>query len=238
MIDEEIKEQTDKLKEMDLKHKISYIWDYYKLPIIIAIIFIFSVSSFIYNRVTAKQTVFYVAMLNANTSSVSENNLLTGFADTIEGFDADHEQIRIDADYKIQGTDQMAYAYMQKILTEYNVGTIDASIGPKEVIEQFAASQAFTDLNKLLPVSLYDALNKAGWEFLYCTYEDPATGKVYEYPAAVNISSSPAITEGFNDIEGKHYPYFNTDCYYAISSNASHTDTAIAFLEYLLSHKL
>ncbi len=235
MINEEIKEQTGKLKNMDLKQKISYIWDYYKVHIMIAVVVIFAVSSFIHDKATSKDCVFFVAMLNSNVSSAVESDLFNDFAASLEDFDPEHETMTIDANYNIEGTDQVAYAFMQRILADYNVGNIDATIATRDAIEQFASYQAYADLKEILPADLFNDLEAAGWDFIYNTYEDPATGKTYTYPAAVNISSCPAIKKGFTDAEGINVPYFDTECYYAISPNSLHTDTAVAFLSFLFS---
>ena len=39
---------------------------------------------------------------------------------------------------------------------------------------------------------------------------------------------------GFTDINGKTCPYFDSDCYFAISPNTKYPDNCISFLNYLL----
>ncbi|MBO6146535.1 MAG: hypothetical protein J6O70_03035, partial [Lachnospiraceae bacterium] len=99
MINDEIRKQTGKLKDMDMKQRLQYIWDYYKLPIILVLVVLFAVFSFIRDKATSKQTVFYVAMLDSNVTETVQSTLLDGFADTLDGFDSEHETMMINADY-------------------------------------------------------------------------------------------------------------------------------------------
>ncbi len=234
MINEEIRKQTGKLKDMDMKQRLQYIWDYYKIPIILVLVVLFAVFSFIRDKATSKQTVFYVAMLDSNVTETVQSTLLDGFADTLDGFDSEHETMMINADYDTGAGGQIGFTFIQKIVAEYSVGTIDATIAPRASIEEFAEHQAYGDLSGLLPAEMYEKLEKDGYDFIYITYEDPVGGEKHEYPAAVDITSSPHIQAGFTDLSGDHHPYYDTGCYYAISPNTSHPDTCIAFLSYLL----
>ena len=234
MINDEIRKQTDKLKDMDIKQRLQYIWDYYKLHIILVLVVLFAVFSFIRDKATSKQTVFYVAMLDSNVTETVQSTLLDGFADTLDGFDSEHETMMINADYDTKAGGQIGFAFIQKIVADYSVGAIDATIAPLESIREFAEHQAYGDLSELLPDEMYEKLKKDGYDFIYVTYEDPATGEKHEYPAAVDITSTPYIEEGFTDLSGEHHPYYDDRCYYAISPNSSHPDTCIAFLSYLL----
>ena len=234
MINEEIKEQTDKLKEMDSKHRLQYIWDYYKVPIIIAVILLYVIIAFIHNRLTYKPTVFNLIMIDSNVTELINESLLDDFAEYNTDFDPDKEQISLHADYDTASLDQGFYSNRQRLMMEYGAGTIDATIAPKEAIEEFAPYQAFADLSAVLPEELMDQLTSGDHELIYTTYEDPATKKEYQYPAAVNISDSSAIKKGFTDINGETFPYFDSDCYYAISPNSEYIDNCILFLEYLL----
>ncbi|MBQ9361390.1 MAG: hypothetical protein IJT96_10195 [Lachnospiraceae bacterium] len=227
---------NEKFKELNNKQKLQYIWDYYKIPIIIAIILIFAIISFVRNRLEYKPTVFNLVMIDSNVTELIAESLLDGFADYCEDFDPDTQQISLHADYDSSTFNQGIgiYSNRQKILAEYSVGTIDATIAPKDVIEELAESQAFGDLSEILPKAMMDEIISKGYDIIHVSYEDPATGEVHDFPAAINISESLEIQKGFTDINGKISPYFNEDCYYAISPNSSYLEHDILFLEYLI----
>lgn len=225
----------DSFKGMTKKQKLSYIWDYYKVPIILGVVLIYLVTSFIHGRLTAKQTVFRLVMIDSNVTALIEESLLDGFAESCEDFDPDKEEMKLDANYDLSETGYMVYTTEQKILAEYNVGSIDGTIAPKEEMMELAESQAFADLTELLPKDLMDKITGRGLEILSNKYEDPATGEIHEYPFAVNISSSPCISSGFKDAMGDTISYYDKDCYYAVCPNADNLEHSIEFLRYLLS---
>ncbi len=234
MINEEIKEQTAKLKNMSAGQKLQYIRDYYSIPIIIAVILLIALISFIHNRLTYKPTVFNLIMIDSNITSLTNESLLDGYPGYNKDFDPDREQIALNADYNTETLDEGIYPIRQKLMMEYGSGTVDATIAPKEVMEEFGQYQAFADLTTILPPDLMDRITSEGREILFAVYEDPATGKSYNIPVAVNISDTSEIKKGFTDINGKTCPYFDSDCYFAISPNTKYPDNCISFLNYLL----
>ena len=234
MISNEIREQNEKLKDMDARQRLQYIWDYYKVPIMITVILLYALISFIHSRLTYKPTVFNLIMIDSNVTDLIDQSLLDGFAGYNEGFDPDREQISLHADYNTENLDSGFYPERQKLMMEYGAGTIDATIAPKKAIEELGPYQAFADMTAILPADLMDRISSEGLELIYTTYEDPATGKVYNYPVAVNISGTAAIKKGFTDINGETFRYFDSDCYYAISPNSEYMDNCISFLNYLM----
>ena len=235
MLNDEIRQQKDKFRQMDMKQKLQYIWDYYKWPILITLFVIILLSSFIHDRVTAKKDVLYVVMLDSAAQTAGDSDMLDDFSGTLSDFDPDKEELFLDATINTEGNGSIGYTYMQKVLAQYNIGSIDVTIAPRETIEKFAEFQAFGDLRDLLPKDLYDEILSSGREILYTDYEDPATGEIkHDIPIAVNISDSEPILKGFTDIEGNRQDYFESDCYIAISPNTSYLEHSIAFLRYML----
>lgn len=224
----------DRFKELNTSKKLQYIWDYYKAPILIVVAVLFVLVSFIRNRLAYKPTVFNLVMIDSNVTDLIEGSLLDGFASYCKDFDPDTQQISLHADYDSSTFDEGIYSNRQRILAEYNVGSIDATIAPKKVIEDLGQSQTFGDLKDILPPDLMERIMSSGYDLICISYTDPATDETHEYPAAINISSSAEIKKGFTDANGETIPYYDTDCYYAISPNSSYIDHDILFLEYLL----
>lgn len=219
---------------MTPKQKVGYIWDYYKVHIIIGIIVIYAVTSFIHGKLTEKKTVFRLVMIDSNVTELIEDSFLDGFAAGLESFDPDREKMILDADYDLDSRSFSVYSTEQLILAEYNAGSIDGTIAPGKEITSLAATQAFGDLSEILPQEMMEKIGSRGIEVLRIKYEDPATGEVHEYPFAVNISRSPCILSGFTDAMGSTISYYDEDCYYAISPNSPNLENSIAFLGYIL----
>ena len=77
--------------------KISYIWEYYKLPIAIACILLYIAGYIIYSNVTHKDTVLYTALVNVAVSDSFTEELNTDFLVYL-GADARKEQVMIYSD--------------------------------------------------------------------------------------------------------------------------------------------
>ncbi len=225
----------EKFKDMSAKQKLSYIWYYYKVPIVLLFVLMFIVTDFIHGRLTAKPTVFRLAMIGSNATELMEDTLMDGFYHYCPGFDPDKEQMILDAGFDLNDPGIGAYTAGTKLLAEYGAGNIDATIADKADITFLAESQAFADLTEILPEDLMTEIRSSSTEILYNKYEDPATGEVHEYPFAVNISGSRAIKQGFTESTGENKSYYNEDCYCAISPNSDNPENSIEFLRYLIS---
>ena len=223
-----------KFRDLTTKKKIEYIWDYYKAPIIITIVLIFAVTSFVHGRLTAKTTIFRLAMIGSNVTELAQENLMDGFYYTCPGFNPDKEQMILDANYDLDDPGLGAYTTQTRLLAEYSAGTIDATIASEETIKALAESQAFADLSEALPEDLMSEIENRNIELIYNEYEDPATGELHKYPAAVNISGSSVIRSGFTESTGDTLPYYDGDCFYGICPNSSNLENSIEFLKYLL----
>ena len=63
-VNDEIRREHQKTKDMTLKGKLSYFWDYYKVHTAAAIVILIIAVSLIYDVVTQKDFIFYNVMLN------------------------------------------------------------------------------------------------------------------------------------------------------------------------------
>ena len=65
------------------KQKIQYIWDYYKLPIVICLIFLYIISYTVHGYFTKKETLLYTGLVNVSASSQLTDELSCGFLDSL-----------------------------------------------------------------------------------------------------------------------------------------------------------
>ena len=76
--------EREKLKNLHGLKKVQYIWDYYKLPIVVLCIFLYIITYSLYGHFTHKETVLYTALVNVSASESLTAQLSTDFLDFID----------------------------------------------------------------------------------------------------------------------------------------------------------
>ena len=76
--------EREKLKSLYGLKKIQYIWDYYKLPIVILCIFLYIIGYSLYGHFTHKENVLYTALVNVSASESLTRQLSTDFLDSLD----------------------------------------------------------------------------------------------------------------------------------------------------------
>lgn len=138
-----------------LKNKLSYIWDYYKFPIIgipLGILFlIYIVSAF----TGSKDVPFSVYFINQDVSIEScqhlEEKLLTSSLTDIV------EDVYVDASLIIH-PDAPDLDSQMSFTASISGHTIDIMISDRPFLEYYAKMKALADLGEVLPPDLYDRM--------------------------------------------------------------------------------
>lgn len=234
-------ERIWRVKDIHGIKKIGYIWEYYKLPIVIICIFLYIAGYMIYGSMTHKDTVLYTALINVSAGDSLTETLSTDFLGYL-GANAKKEKVYLydglyltadesDVDYgyvyasNTKITASIAAAQLDVVLMDRNAFDILAKKGYLCNMEQFLLENTPPDLYK----KLRDALvtNTVIIEDNSLDAElDPSvvyTSVTDEFPMAVDLSGSPLILK-----EG-----FDGALYLGIISNAPHTETAADYLRYL-----
>lgn len=144
-------EKIPKLKELPLKERITYIWDYYKWIFIIAIIAIAVVIGVVRHFLSYKDTALYVILANADTFSYSGNGseLFTDFLQEQE-IDPKKEEVTVNTSIRYLSGQSMTDIYgMQALTTVMGSGTADVCVMNEELYEQVGSLGAF------IPVQFY-----------------------------------------------------------------------------------
>lgn len=152
-VNEEIKEQHQKTKDMTLKGKLSYFWYYYKVHALVAVCVILLVISFIHQIVTDKPCAFYAILLNANNTPENADTsvLWKDEFQTYAGIDPDAYQVTIDTSVTLtsDGSSQYESANRTKITALMSAGDIHAILADTENFENYARQESFYDLNAI-----------------------------------------------------------------------------------------
>ncbi|WP_394524887.1 hypothetical protein [Lacrimispora sp. JR3] len=157
-----LREEKKKLKQMNLKDKLWYIWEYYKFPIIsviVAVFLVISIGSAVYNN--RFETALNCVILNSRVTSqttVPEDYFDKEFRQYIKL----PEDTKIEVDHSMTLTfDESAmsdftYAELAKLSAMISSKELDVIIGRKDSIDHFGQMGGFTDLTQLLTPQEYE----------------------------------------------------------------------------------
>ena len=140
-------------KAMDFSTKVDYIWTYFKIPIIVAIFFICFFGSGIHKRLTDKEPVVYMGLVNVTAGDEVLAKLSTDYIDFI-GENQKKKEVRM---YKglylaVDPADEdheYAYASRMKIMSSINAKQLDVVLMNKEAYDIFSNSGYLLELTDL-----------------------------------------------------------------------------------------
>lgn len=145
---DEIRQQQMKTKDMSIKGKLGYFWDYYKIHTVAGLFVLFLVVSLIHDITTAKDYSFYGVMLNAG--SMPSQELETAFAE-YAGLDENKFDCFIDTNsvMSMHNTSQYDMATSQKLMALTQTKDLDIAVFDSEVYNNYAYNEMFTDLRTI-----------------------------------------------------------------------------------------
>ena len=215
------KEEGAKLKDMTFGEKLEYIWEYYKVHIIITALVIFftvSIIKVVYNNIKYEE-IFHCAVVNSIMSGSEEDYIREGFGEYLE-IDEEHDLLTFDSSYMFlwdeisYNTSDVTYTSRMKVAAALGARTIDVFVADTTYIESGAPETQFHDLSEVLPADLYAVVEP---NIIYAEDENGVSR-----PFAINISGTHLDKEVF---------YQEPPCL-AIVSNTQHLDAAIEFVKY------
>lgn len=221
--------------------KVQYIWDYYKLPIFLCLLFLYLVGYFSYRYFTREEVVLYTGLVNVSASEQLTDDLENGFLTHIG---AASEKKTVESYTGLYLTDdtsdlnyQYAYASRIKIMASINNQNLDVVFMSKEAFDTFSQSGYLCNLEELL--ADLDAETMAAIQpyltsntvILEDNFEDMLSDEsasyqtvTEEYIMGLNVSQQGLFKQaGFTD-----------DVYLGVIGNSPRTDMAIEYIKYLL----
>lgn len=146
---DEIRQQQLKTKDMSLKGKLKYFWDYYKVHTIAGIFALIIIISLIHDIVTAKDYNFYACMFNS--SRISSESLAAAFTE-YAGLDTEHHECLIDTSLSLsaQTYNQYDLATSQKLVAQVQANDLDAVVMNSDVFYSYSLIEMFADLRTIL----------------------------------------------------------------------------------------
>ncbi|MBR5800918.1 MAG: hypothetical protein IKY23_12755 [Lachnospiraceae bacterium] len=148
-VNDEIREQTQKMKDMTLKGKLSYFWHYYKVHTFVTVLILCVIINLVVTVVTKKDTAFYGVMLNAYM--LDRATMETKFGDYI-GIDTETAECLIDTDssFSYQTMSEFDVATNQQMVALIQSRDLDACVLNDQVFFNYSFNGMMADLREYL----------------------------------------------------------------------------------------
>ncbi len=222
---DEIRQEQKKVKDLPVKERAKYIWDYYKIHILVGLIVIIALTVFIRDWVRASRPTYYSAILT-NTVLDYENDIdIASDFMTFAGADPDTYNCMIDTGLQVdlERNTQMSMATEQKIMGLFSAKELDVMISPLAVTDYYAAEGAFIDMRTILTDEQIRSFEEGGYPVYEATYD----GRTF--PAGFYINNSPYLQK-----ISEHGTFIPEDQpVFAFTSCITHPEAALQFLTML-----
>ena len=250
----EIKEQHRKTKNMSLKGKLGYFWDYYRIHTAVVLAVLVLAVMFIRQYRANKDYAFYAVLLNVDTSRIQNDQWKDEFSE-YAGIDTDEYSAAIDTSFIISKDNLSEYSItsQEKLVVMISAGIIDIIVADSETFEYQAQSEGFANLETILPKEMLDKYR----DYLYYTdaatfeatanalysadtfiidHHDPSSME-QPIPVGICLPKGNKLTEtGCYDYlteSNTMYQGYPSEAVFGIVANSTHIDTVIKFLEFL-----
>ncbi|MCI9381953.1 MAG: hypothetical protein HFG88_13175 [Dorea sp.] len=233
-------QEIERLKHLQGKQKIQYIWDYYKLPVVICLILLYIIGYTVYGHFSRKEPLLYTGIVNVSAGEQLTGELSGGFLDYMDVSISKAELKLYTGLYLTDEPDdpnhEYTYASRIKIIASIDDEKLDVVIMNKEAFDAFSQNGYLSDMEELLRVLDSDSLAELKPYLVTNTVilEDNADDMLLnkslsykavteEYPMGLLISQKGLFKEaGFED-----------DVYLGVIKNSPRMDMAIEYIKYL-----
>ena len=224
-------------QKMSLPDKLGYIFSYYKAYIIVPLIILIALGHFIYARITRKEEVLYLALINVAAGDTFTQAITHGFlAETYE--DAAKKQVILYpelylSDNASADNNRYAYASRIKLLGSIEAKKLDAAIVNKEAYDILSHSGYLADLNEFLNKDELDTYT-AALVYNDVWINDNRIDHLLDEDIAVDDSALLIC----NGIDLSAFPLirkagFSDTLYLCVIANTQHKDAITSFISYL-----
>lgn len=213
-------------KRLQGKQKLQYIWDYYKLVLVVICIALYAITAGLHGYLTKKETQLTVALVNVSVGDTLARQLTDDFLQG-QGADVTREMVALRQGLVITDTlsaenNMYVESSRAKITAMIDAQQLDIVLMNEEAYHAFGQSGYLYDLTALLQ---QDATAYAQYEKFLRNGTQDSTWDAVGQAVAMDISSVPIIKAAG----------FGTPVYLGVIANTQHTDAVIAYLQYLFS---
>jgi len=208
------------MKQMNRKQKISYIWEYYKLPIIVALIVIIAIPFTIYEHKSKEINMLSLTLIGNSIDIEKQKELADTLTSQFVQNESTDSRKRAYIDFMplglINGQETLSYEYVQKFITYMGAGELDVVIMTEDMFESYASDGVFLSLDYI------NIPQGKGYEALSATDENGTT-----YTAGIRLDSKNNIFSSIGyDYQGKVI---------CIISNTGHREKAEMLVQWMVN---
>lgn len=232
---EEIAALRESFRKMDTAHKAEYIYTYYKWFILLGIVVLVIFGNTLHRQLTKKDVTLYVGMANVSVGTELEQALTADFLEHLGQNPKKNEVLVYKGLYLSSNAStedhQYAYASQMKVMAAVNAKKLDLVLMNREAYDLLSQTGYLLPLTalpeRLLP---YRTENEV---ILESNAIDVQLNNAEDYrivtetvPNGLNVSAFPLFQNAG----------FDGAVYIGLIANTPHPDTAVSYLEYLLSY--
>lgn len=226
-----IKERKRPFRELTWKEKIWYIREYYRVYIILGLIFAIIAGSLLYHYIfELRDTLIYGMTINVATS---EDTVEDFTSDYLSYADADKKEYEVIFENNLyMGTDNgidasSDYGTVMKTSSVIAARQLDFLLCNTDAFENYEAVAGFYDLKELLPEDLYAQLEAEGRIIVGQPTNEESALRMDEYAMAIDITDTEfAETYSLN-------PYQGGSLYLGIITNTKRPEECVNLIRYI-----
>ena len=199
-VNDEIHEQHLKLKDMPLKEKLRYFWDYYRIHAFVVLLVIVLGITLVHDVTSAKEYNFYGIMLNS--FFLSGEKMESAFAEYAD-LDTNEYNCYIDTDSALSYAkmEELDMATVQRLMALIQTKDLDALIFDSVVFNNYANNEFFLDLNTVF--SEEELKQYEGYIYYVDYSEIQASNEDMDYVNKNQISPEAAKAMTLEDIKNE-----------------------------------
>ena len=209
------------LKRLEGKAKGRFIWDYYKIPIIVLAACILLGAIAVGSAVGHGRVALYAVFVNADQLDAGHDPAALEALLIQEGFPLGNKRVDLTADLTLTGAEDLSGndgQTIQILAAGFGITGLDFFAADPATFDRYAVQEAFADLSRILAPEYWQDLPEA--DRIYCETGDgrrPLQGVVLH-------EGSPLHEAG----------YFHGDVAVGVAINAENPDAALAVVRALL----
>ena len=232
-------ENREALAAMSLQQKLGYVFEYYKFPLVLALIAAVALGSMLYYRLTRKETLLYVACANISVGDTLDSVLDEGYVRSV-GADPGktgvgvYHNLYLSRDASVQNH-EYAYASQLKVMAAMANGQLDILLMNREAYDIMSAGGYLLPLKDALDDSLYRRISGRILENTVILEDNDIEHRLDEsipYHAVTEAVPNGILVSAFPLFE---HAGFSGDVVLGVVGNSARLDTAMQYIDYLTS---
>lgn len=239
LTDSERAENREALAQMNLPQRLDHIFEYYKFPLVLALIAAVALGSVLYYRLTRREALLFVAYANISVGETLDGALSDGYARAV-GADPGKSEVKLyrnlylSQDATVQNH-EYAYASRLKVMAAMANGELDVMLMNREAYDIMSAGGYLMPLEDSLGAELIGRVSDrlvrntvilADNEIEHRLDESiPYRADTEEVANGILISAFPLFARAD----------FSGDVYLGVIGNSARMDAVLQYIDYVTS---